>query len=284
MKKSVKKHKYEDRIVVFVDILGFKDIITTTTSKNSKYAQSQIDLIIKAFDIISDVWGADETYEKHPDLKAAYEENKVKSKKITTFSDSIVISFLQNEPSEIFYTLLELQWLIMKLVNQGILCRGALSYGKMIHNDKFLFGPALVDAYLIETKAALYPRIIVSQELIKMAGKYPSRNHDSEMEIKHVLELLKEDTDGMFYIDYFLAAQSELDDPENDFPQYINNLSDVIRKGVRSIRPDVKIKYMWMRDKINKIIVSGKQQQWLDQLKSKGKYDLADAYQSLKEV
>ena len=285
MAKSVTKYKYEDRIVAFVDILGFRDILTKTVDKDGNDIQSQIDLITDAYNSIRDVWDLDDDkYESYPALKEAHEEIKTKSKKITIFSDSIVISFLQKERSEIFYTLLELKWMIMRLVSKGILCRGALSYGKMIHNDKFLFGPALVEAYLTESKAALYPRIIVSRELIQMAGTYRSSHHDPKTEIEYVKKLLKEDTDGMFYIDYFLGAQSELDDPENDFPSYVNDVSDVVRKGVRSTRPDVKIKYMWMRDKINKVIASGKKQEWLDRLRKEGNDDLADAYEALRKV
>jgi len=283
--KSATKYKYEDRIVAFVDILGFRDILTKTVDKDGNDIQSQIDLITDAYNSIRDVWDLDDDkYENYPALKEAHEEIKTKSKKITIFSDSIVISFLQKERSEIFYTLLELKWMIMRLVSKGILCRGALSYGKMIHNDKFLFGPALVEAYLTESKAALYPRIIVSRELIQMAGTYRSSQHDPKTEIEYVKKLLKEDTDGMFYIDYFLGAQSELDDPENDFPSYVNDVSDVVRKGVRSTRPDVKIKYMWMRDKINKVIASGKKQEWLDRLRKEGNDDLADAYEALRKV
>jgi hypothetical protein len=283
--KQKTEYNYENRVVAFVDILGFKDILSKTVDKDNNDVQLQIDRITDAYHSMRDVWDLDEELSnENPDLKKAYEEIKTNSKKVTTFSDSIVISFLQKEPSEIFSTLLELKWLIMRLISRGILCRGALAYGKMIHTDKFLFGPALVEAYETESKAALYPRIIVSRELIQMAGKARAEHHDSRTEIEYVMKLLKEDTDGMFYIDYFLGAQSELDDPENDFPSYINDVSEVIRKGVRSTRPDVKIKYMWMRDKVNKVIAIGKKEDWIIRLRNEGNDELANAYLALKKV
>ena len=279
------KHQYENRIVAFVDILGFKEIITKTVDEYNNDVQSQIDKIIEAYDSMREIWALDvEKITTSPTLKKAYDEIKIKSKIITTFSDSVVISFLQREPSEIFYTLLELKWLIMRLVSQGILCRGALVYGKMIHTDKFLFGPALVEAYETENKAAFYPRIIVSSELIQMAGDARAQHHDAKTEIEYVKQLLKEDTDGMYYIDYFLGAQSELDDPENDFPKYIHTVSEFIIKGVKSPRPDVKIKYMWMRNKINEVIENGKNEQWIKGLTENGNYELANAYLSLRKV
>lgn len=285
MAKKKAEHHYENRVVAFVDILGFKDILTKTVDKDNNDVQSQIDKVTDAYYSMRDVWDLDEEISnENPELKKAYDEIKSNSKIVTTFSDSIVISFLQKEPSEIFSTLLELKWLIMRLISRGILCRGALAYGKMIHTDKFLFGPALVEAYETESKAALYPRIIVSRELIQMAGQARAAHHDSKTEIEYVRQLLKEDTDGMYYIDYFLGAQSELDDPENDFPTYINEVSEVIRKGVRSTRPDVKIKYMWMRDKVNKVIAIGKKEDWINKLRKDGNEELADAYLALKKV
>jgi hypothetical protein len=252
-------YKYEDRIVAFIDILGFKAILNSTVDDKGNDIQPNIDLIVSAYNSIRDVWDLDEElYDDLPELRRAHEIIKSKSKKITTFSDSIVISFLVSDESEIFSTLLELKWVIMRLISKGILCRGALTYGKMIHTDKFLFGPALVEAYELESTAALYPRIILSDELIQLAGKYKAAHHDSATEIRYIKELLKKDTDGMYYIDYFLGAQSELDDHENDFPEYIRLVSEAVRKGLRVKKPNVKIKYMWMKEKINKIIKLGK--------------------------
>jgi hypothetical protein len=97
--------KYEKRVTVFLDILGFKQLIKSTE--------------IKEEDV---------------------EENFSKSKRITHFSDSIVISFNENEESEIFYTLSEIQNLIINLIYKGIICRGGIAYGKLIHNEKMIFG------------------------------------------------------------------------------------------------------------------------------------------------
>src|SRR5690606_28453000 len=98
------------------------------------------------------------------------------------FSDCLVISFKTSEESEIFFTLQEIKWMIMRLVFQGILVRGAITYGKLIHTDKVLFGPALAEAYILESKAALYPRVILHKDIIDLAGKYTSTYHSARDE------------------------------------------------------------------------------------------------------
>jgi len=257
---------YENRIVAFIDILGFKDLLDKTVDKDDNDVERYIELIQDAYGIIRDAWHLDDEIVTPPKLSEIIQkENRLKGKIVTIFSDTIVVSFLQNAPGEIFYTLYEIKLMVMELINRGILCRGALAYGKLIHTNKMIFGPALVEAYLTESKAALYPRVIVSRELILLAGKY-GIHRDTE-EIGFVQDLLKKDTDGMFYIDYFLAAQSELDDPEFGFISYLSKMGSLIKKGVRSRRPDVRIKYMWMREKINEVISTVKKTENLDTLR-----------------
>ena len=50
----------------------------------------------------------------------------------------------------------------------GILCRGGVALGKCFHNDNVLFGPALVEAYLLEQTASS-PRIALSADVAKLA-------------------------------------------------------------------------------------------------------------------
>src|SRR5690606_9220805 len=134
---------YQDRVVIFIDILGFKELLNETIDKEGKDNIEGINKLIEAYKSIRDVWDLDKVTSGNNILKKTLK----KDKQITIFSDCIVISFPAAEKSEIFYTLLEVKWVILRLISKGILCRGAISYGKLLHNDKFIFGPALVEAY-----------------------------------------------------------------------------------------------------------------------------------------
>ncbi len=53
------------------------------------------------------------------------------------------------------------------LLEKGILFRGGMTIGNIIHNDNgTVFGQDLIDAYQLESKSAKYPRIILSDKLI----------------------------------------------------------------------------------------------------------------------
>ncbi|EMO4162004.1 hypothetical protein [Morganella morganii] len=273
--------KYEQRIVVFIDILGFKSLLNDTIDKNGNDNEEKIDAIISAYEAIRNIWDLNES-------NAGLNINSVRTKEVSIFSDCLVISFVIEQPGEVFNTLLEIKMLIMILVSKKILCRGAVSMGKFIHTNNYLFGPALVEAYTLESKAAMYPRVILDYTVIEAGLKNKNENHDLAEEKEYVQSLLEQDSDGMFYIDYFFKAQAELNDPEYDFPIYIENLADVIRKGLMGSshhsKADIRVKYSWMRERFNKMVDIVNSEEYIERLNALGEHDLAYFYKNLKKI
>lgn len=266
--------KYDDRLVAFIDILGFGNAVSSTVDSKGNENEEEISKIHEVFDLIQENW-----------IEA---DTDTHSKRVTIFSDSIVISVKIDEKSQVFYTLLEIKNMIMSLIWCGFLVRGAVVRGKLIHEPSKVFGPALVEAYTLESKAALYPRIILDRELIAAAGKAPSLQHDPETEKKYVSALLEEDSDGMYYIDYFFKASEELDDPDFQFPAYIMKLADIIRRGLMgSVHPsnvDLKVKYSWMRERYNKMVDTVHAGIYIDAGDPEYQNDVLAAYSELKKI
>ncbi|MCX4034149.1 MULTISPECIES: hypothetical protein [Aeromonas] len=272
---------YEQRIVAFIDILGFKSLLNDTIDKNGNDDEEAINMVISAYNAIRDIWDLDK--------KSIYLDTKsYDTKKVSIFSDCLVISFEINQPSEVFFTLLEIKWLIMRLIARGMLCRGAVTIGKFIHTDHYLFGPALVEAYTLESKAAMYPRVILESSVIDAGIENKSSHHTPNQEKEYVQALLEQDSDGMYYIDYFFKAQSELDDPDYDFPDYIENLANIIRKGLMGSshpsKADIRVKYSWMRERYNNMIDIVKNESTIKSLRENNEFELADLYSKLKKI
>lgn len=272
---------YEQRIVAFIDILGFKSLLNDTVDKSGNDDENAINAVISAYEAIRDIWDLDK--------KSSYLDTKsFDTKKVSIFSDCLVISFEINQPSEVFFTLLEIKWLIMRLIARNMLCRGAITIGKFIHTDHYLFGPALVEAYTLESKAALYPRVILERSVIDAGIENKSSHHTPNQEQEYVQALLEQDSDGMYYIDYFFKAQSELDDPDYDFPDYIKNLANIIRKGLMGSshpsKADIRVKYSWMRERYNNMVDIVKNENTIKLFKDNNEFELADFYSELKKI
>jgi hypothetical protein len=145
---------YQKRIVVFLDILGFKNIV-----ENTDYAFSLIELLSNIKD------------SKKKLLKDISEDEI----EITWFSDCIVIS----APLNIYYlhfTLEIVQQMQSELIQNQVLIRGGISIGDCYHKDDKLFGPAMNNAYRIESEISNVPRVLLGEEVIK----YIELSHTAE--------------------------------------------------------------------------------------------------------
>jgi len=89
--------------------------------------------------------------------------------------------------------------------------RGGISFGPLIENkDIGPYGPALMNAHILESKCADYPRIVVEKKFIDMLRNSSVANHTAGNNIdatriklsKHIMTLLFQDDDGFYCLDY----------------------------------------------------------------------------------
>jgi hypothetical protein len=106
---------YENRIVLFLDMLGFKRIVGDTIFKTKEAEEEEV--VAKTSFLIETIKEMTEIAQKTP---------KETSKVVTQFSDSIVISFNADDQKEIPRMFYNLQRLIAKLISREVLCRGAI--------------------------------------------------------------------------------------------------------------------------------------------------------------
>ncbi len=270
---------YSKRVIAFIDILGFKKMIQETTDSHGQDNPEKIDEVYNCYKIIENVLDVGDTVE------LGIDKIERGDKRISIFSDTIVISFNLKTEGEIFYTLLNLQLLIINFIDKGILCRGAVGFGKLIHDENIIFGPALVSTHLLESKAALYPRIILDRKIIELATRHQDEINAQEDQEYIMNELLSKDTDGMFYVDYFAKTMAEFDEPIIGFPKYVKKLADVIRSGMRGSshfsKADLRIKFSWMKEKYNSMINDIRQGNFIEEVEQRHGSEIADVYRDL---
>jgi hypothetical protein len=72
-----------------------------------------------------------------------------------SFSDSIVLSMQASK--DIGFLTTSISELAIRLLQDGLLIRGAISKGGLHHKDGVMFGPAFLDAYAIEKELRKVP-------------------------------------------------------------------------------------------------------------------------------
>jgi hypothetical protein len=84
--------------------------------------------------------------------------------KAQSISDAVAISTAVNQAglSHLFNSL---TLLTDDLLSEGYFIRGAVVRGRLYHDDRMVFGEALVDAFNLEANVVRYPRIMLRREV-----------------------------------------------------------------------------------------------------------------------
>ena len=227
--KAVQTKQYERRIILFLDFLGFKEIVENTVTDDNR-----LQSLLKAIDQLYDIG------KENADL--------YKTRSITTFSDSVVLSYAIHEQSAVFYLLLDIAFAIIDLAIRGYLVRGAVTVGDLIHTSRYLVGPAMVSAYEMESKLAKAPRVLIDRKLISIARKSHAEQHDGEHEARYVQSFMTKDDDGHYYVNYVswksVVATTGMDD--DNYPSYLRDIGTIVQRGLAKTDPSVLSKYLWI--------------------------------------
>ena len=176
-------NSYEQRIVAFIDVLGFSELV------------NKLDQYEYVFDLVNDNFML-EQFIKDEQKKKLYDTIEV-----TCFSDSIVISSELSQNLTLSSFLAVIHKLMINMFKKRIPVRGGITYGNLYHKGQIVFGPAMVKAYKLENKSAIYPRIILEE---KDYNDILNSIHDSTFNGKrYIKNLLKRDSDGFYYFNYF---------------------------------------------------------------------------------
>ncbi len=206
---------YKKGLVIFIDILG---------------SQNQNDFN-KLFEINNTF------HTKLIDNEKNNKEHLVYQRTIHTFSDCayIIYDFKEGVPPEkqILGQLFEValcncENLLLHFLSKNFVFRGGVAYGELYYekNRSLLFGPAVNEAYHLESKVAIYPRIALSD----FVGKTIIENYNRtiiEMDnpktkedimiysllgnIKHLQGcIVKKDFDGIYIMHYLNSIEKKI--------------------------------------------------------------------------
>ncbi len=230
---------YQQRIVSFIDIMGFKTHIGKTID-NSEYAQ-------KILNVMRKVEGtAKELY----DDEFLSQYNYI-GKEVSVFSDSIIISY-PLVPSALFLVLMDLVHIQLEFMFNGIIFRGGIVIDNLHHKRNIVFGPGMIRAYKLESEFAVYPRVIITDETIEEGLSVGSHN-PVEIEKEYVYNLLKKDIDGFYFIDY-LKQYQELDYEEYYITMMLEAKKLILNELFYETDKHVLEKYKWLRKYYNSTI------------------------------
>lgn len=244
--RKKKEIEYEPCIVTFIDVLGFRVLVT---NRSAAYVHRVINAL--------------ERFTPPDDSEIGRKDARLISQ---AYAQSVSDAIVRIRPYKTTYRdgalvhgILDLLHAQIELINLGVLVRAGLTVGDayVSPNGKGpMFGPAMVRAYEIESQEAVYPRIVIDDDALERHKLDPllrSDNNSLAEERKLLRLLLAIGDDGTRYIDYLNAA-AEFDGPSL-YLGFLQTHAQLIRAGkVESANRSVRRKYEWLAVYHNKQI------------------------------
>jgi|GEM_PF-1029398 len=202
------QHDLRQHFVAFLDVLGFTEMVEEDLRGDRQENMSKL-------------------FRCHQSAANIFRDDATCS--IIQFSDSIVVAMPYSEA--------RFEWFASRvadyqrlLLDEQLLCRGGIAVNKHFSNGSFTFSAGLIQAYKVESKAARYPRVVISPEVLDLV--YPDRTGIPNI-------LVKED-DGLLFVDYIgLTKNKKPKLLKSSVTMKVKNLSE-------SDIPSVREKGLWL--------------------------------------
>lgn len=195
-------------LVAFLDILGFKAFVSSYINGNNS---NIIQIIENAME------NAKKSASSYGNINSTIMIN------LNQFSDCACVSILDSsnnhqDPKEqylkqIVFMLLALRSFQMELLDFKIYIRGGLSFGFHKETSNIIFSEGLIKAYELESKKAIYPRIILDEELADIIKNY-YKTHKNILSHSGIDEILLIDSEGIIFLNPFNYYVSLKNNPD----------------------------------------------------------------------
>lgn len=213
---------YRDRYCAFADILGFRQLIEQLRGSATSF-ETLHSLLVR-------VHGA------HSGTAMASDGTDFRAQSI---SDAVAIS-ANVSPSglnQIFSSLIALS---LDLLVEGYFVRGAVVKAPLYHDDRTVFGEALVKAFHFESEVAKFPRIVVTHEVREDMLSYIATSKAGSGYPK--MEMLRQSSDGPMYLDILEPVVSLLRKGDSAV-RLLNDHEKVDHQRYRQIRDRIQQRY-----------------------------------------
>jgi len=170
------------------------------------------------------------------------------------FSDSIVIAsnvanyLLTGDPFPVESLFALLDNICKSFLLNGLFVRGGISYGELFcsHDFNIVFGPALTEAYDVENKKSIYPRVVIHAKAKQLLATLPTNFHRRLIETADDGELYF----NLLQIEPFWARENSVKEQQN----FLNSLRPHLSRNLQESSHNwhVMQKYIWFAQYFNK--------------------------------
>jgi len=269
---------YEECYIAFLDLMGMQQLVKDCETDKTRYE--------KVIDALQETSNTSTVEISHRNIST--NETKNWKLQVQAFSDCVVL-FIPTESQALSWIMTSIRRLHDKLIRLEIPVRGSITIGGMHWDETWgdtnkevvmrtpvAFGPGLVDAYLLESGAAVYPRILISNKLFE---------HIRDTKLKPfpfaslpLKDFCRQDMDGLFHLDVLhenimrkdvveqvsekneqgqVIVKSVFD--ETTYEEWLNQVRSFIWEQLQHVMGEkIRSKYLWLARYHNATVLRSK--------------------------
>ena len=239
---------YEHRIVAFLDVLGWKSAIHR--SDHDDEVMRDLGMVLHALLEEKDrIGGLNFQRQRTAYRYALAVPSEVM---VTQFSDSVVVSVGTADEEHAHRALVgALLGIVDRLLELGLVVRGGVAEGKVVHTDKLVFGPALNAAYDLE-QTATFPRIILDHALASQLSDGYSLTDDFGQQVG-IVRAWREAPDGKLFYNFLRPIVGDFGEVYTR--KQVSMLRDIVVARLSESHPHaVTQKYEWLAEYLNCVV------------------------------
>lgn len=248
----------EPRFVCFLDILGFSNMI-------DEYDEDLTSTVLQDIqEAFQESINSIETNENTPN------KDILKHLRYQLFSDCVSISIPFFDREDDFLSNFNLisafiRGFQLNMMVKGFFVRGGLSIGSYYSDKHMIFSKGLVNAYLLESKKAIYPRVLIDKKILEKLKNYQK----SKIIYYGINDYLLCDWENYVFLNPFnltkelvnqferIKDEAKLDD-NHEFSKTINSLMDLAFNLVKEPLKEIQNKEPEMIEIISNYIQENK--------------------------
>jgi len=145
--------------------------------------------------------------------------NVIYNRSVKSFSDCAIFIYTykseieavrKNDCNLLYISLYNTSISILSILRSGFLIRGGACIGDTFIDDLGFFGPAVEEAYHLESEVACYPRIVLPRNIGRNISEWEASQEIDETAstfYSRIPRLVLLDHDGMYYLNIFYALE-----------------------------------------------------------------------------
>lgn len=233
------KKGYEKKIVCFIKMMGMKNRIDNS----------------KSYTDLQTVYAIEKQFVDNPSVERD-------GLNIAVFTDCMYIIADRECINHVFEFIAKLAYnFLVNAKSNGdtyecdcIKIRGGITYGDVLipceeKSSKMLnvfLGPAIKAAYILESKKAVYPRVIVDKEILEILEN-PECSKDKEY-------LVCDDENDYYYLDFLKYIGKEGLDRSWEIGKYVDFVNSEMEKALKCANDKLTEKLLWYKSYLERYI------------------------------